>query len=208
MTAGRLVLRLAGDTGIITNMSGHSKWSQIKRQKGVTDAARSRVFSRFARLIAMESKKANGILTAPGLTAAIARAKAANMPKDNIERAIAKGASKDSGNLEQVVYEAYGPAGVAIIIDALTDNKNRTTPEIKHLLSKQGVEVAAPGAASWAFTKTGAAYIPNEPLTDVSGEDEEKLSAILEALDEHEDVQQVFTNARGYESTDDEDSGD
>lgn len=186
-------------------MSGHSKWSQIKRQKGVTDAARSRVFSRYARLITMEAKKANGILTAPGLAAAIARAKSENMPKDNIERAIAKGASKDSGNLEQVVYEAYGPAGVAIIIDALTDNKNRTTPEIKHLLSKQGVEVSAPGAASWAFAKVGNAYIPNEPLNEIAGADEEKLMTILDALDEHEDVQQVFTNAHGYESTSDQD---
>ncbi|MHB1163239.1 MAG: YebC/PmpR family DNA-binding transcriptional regulator [Minisyncoccota bacterium] len=184
-------------------MSGHSKWSQIKRQKGVTDAARSRVFSRYARLIAMESKKANGILTAPGLATAIARAKAENMPKENIERAVTKGASKDSSNLEQVLYEAYGPGGVAIIIDAVTDNKNRTTPEIKHLLSKQGLEVAAPGSASWAFTKTGAAFTPNEPLTDVRGADEEKLTAVLEALDEHEDVQQVFTNARGYENTSD-----
>src|SRR5512140_2919551 len=108
-------------------MSGHSKWSQIKRQKSVTDAAKSRVFARYARLIALESKKANGVLSAPGLSVAIARAKAANMPKDNIERAIAKGASKDSGNLEQILYEAYGPGGVALIIDALTDNKNRTT---------------------------------------------------------------------------------
>lgn len=184
-------------------MSGHSKWSQIKRQKAVTDSARSRVFSRFARLIALESKKANGILTAPALSATIARAKAANMPKENIERAIAKGASKDSGELFQVVYEAYGPGGVAILIDALTDNKNRTTQEIKHLLILQGVELAAPGAASWAFTKTGGDYIPHEPLIDVAGVDEEKLGATLEALDEHDDVQQVFTNARGYEDTGD-----
>ena len=169
----------------------------------MTDAARSRVFSRFARLITLESKKAGGVLSAPGLSVAIARAKAVNMPKDNIERAIAKGTSKDSGDLEQVVYEAYGPSGVAIIIEALTDNKNRTTPEIKHLLSKHGTEVAAPGAASWAFTKTGITFVPNEPLTEVSGADEEKLTAILEDLDEHEDVQQVFTNARGYESTGD-----
>ncbi|MDP2655221.1 MAG: YebC/PmpR family DNA-binding transcriptional regulator [bacterium] len=181
-------------------MSGHSKWSQIKRQKAVTDSAKSRVFSRFARLIALESKKANGILTAPGLTVVIARAKAANMPKENIERAIAKGASKDSGNLEQIVYEAYGPGGTALMIDALTDNKNRTTQEIKHLLVLQGVELANPGAASWAFTKTGNAYMPNEPLMEVSGDDETRLGAILEALDEHDDVQQVFTNARGYEN--------
>lgn len=184
-------------------MSGHSKWSQIKRQKAVTDSAKSRVFSRYARLIALESKKANGILSTPGLSVVIARAKAANMPKDNIERAIAKGLSKDSGNLEQVVYEAYGPGGVALLVDALTDNKNRTTQEIKHLLVLQGIELANPGAASWAFTKTGEEYIPKEPLIDIIGADEEKLHAILEALDAHEDVQQVFTNARGYEDTGD-----
>ncbi len=184
-------------------MSGHSKWSQIKRQKAVTDSARSRVFSRYARLIAMESKKANGILSAPGLSVAVARAKAVNMPKDNIERAIAKGASKDSGELFQVLYEAYGPGGVALVAEALTDNKNRTTQEIKHLLVLQGVELASPGAASWAFTKTGTNFVPNEPLIDVAGDDEEKLRTILEALDEHEDVQQVFTNARGYEDTGD-----
>ncbi len=184
-------------------MSGHSKWSQIKRQKAVTDAARSRVFSRYARLITLESKKAGGVLSAPALSAAIARAKAANMPKDNIERAIKKGMSKDAGELASVVYEAYGPSGVAIIVDALTDNKNRTTQEIKHLFVLQGLELAAPGAASWAFTKTGSQYIPNDPLVDIMGADEEALRAILEALDEHEDVQQVFTNARGYENTGD-----
>lgn len=184
-------------------MSGHSKWSQIKRQKSVTDAAKSRVFSRYARLIALESKKANGILSTPGLSVVIARAKAANMPKDNIERAVAKGTSKDSGDLEQVVYEAYGPGGVAILVDALTDNKNRTTQEVKHLLLLQNVELASPGAASWAFTKTGGQYVPKEPLIDVAGADEEKLHEILEALDEHDDVQQVFTNARGYETVSD-----
>lgn len=184
-------------------MSGHSKWSQIKRQKAVTDSAKSRIFSRYARLIALESKKANGVLSAPGLAAAIARAKTANMPKDNIERAIAKGVSKDSGDLSQVIYEAYGPGGVAILIDALTDNKNRTTQEIKHLLSSHGVELSAPGAASWAFTKTGTTYSPNEPLIKIADEDEKQLVAILEALTEHEDVQQVFTNAHGYEDTGD-----
>jgi len=184
-------------------MSGHSKWSQIKHRKSVDDAAKSRIFARYARLIALESKKANGVLSAPGLSAAIARAKAENMPKENIERAVAKGASKDSGDLEQIIYEVYGPRGVAIIIDALTDNKNRTTQEMKHLLSLQGVELAGPGAAGWAFTKTGGVYVPNEPLVEIDGADEERLSAILEALDEHEDAQQIFTNARGYENTGD-----
>lgn len=184
-------------------MSGHSKWSQIKRQKSVTDAAKSRVFSRYARLIAMESKKAAGNLSAPSLAAAIARAKAANMPKDNIERAVAKGISKDSGDLEQIVYEAYGPGGVAILIDTFTDNKNRTTQEIKHLLVLQGVELASPGAASWAFTKNAGGYTPKDPLVEVGDEDGERLGAVLDALDEHDDVQKTFTNARGYEDTGD-----
>lgn len=184
-------------------MAGHSKWAQIKRQKSVTDVARSRVFSRFARLIALESKKAGGSVSAPALAAVIARAKAANMPKDNIERAIKKGMSKDSGELETVVYEAYGPGGTALLISALTDNKNRTTQEMKHLLSLQDIEMASPGAASWAFTKTLEGFTPNEPLMEVTGSDEEKLTAILEAVDEHDDVQQIYTNARGYENTGD-----
>ncbi|MBU6321176.1 MAG: YebC/PmpR family DNA-binding transcriptional regulator [Patescibacteria group bacterium] len=186
-------------------MSGHNKWAQIKHRKAATDAVKSREFSRFARLIALESKKAGGRVDAPGLAAAIARAKAANMPKDNIERAVAKGTSKDAGSLEQVVYEAYGPGGVALIVEALTDNKNRTTQEVKHLLGKLGVELSAPGAASWAFARLpDGRYVPNEPLVELAGEDEERLGAILDALDEHEDVQRAFTNTRGYESTESE----
>jgi transcriptional/translational regulatory protein YebC/TACO1 len=154
-------------------------------------------------MIMVESKKANGNVTAPSLAAAISRAKAENMPKDNIERAVAKGASKDSGAMEPVQYEAYGPGGTAIIINALTDNRNRTTQEIKHLLVKQGVELSAPGAASWAFTKSPEGLlVPNEPLMEVVGGDDEKLDAILNSLDEHDDVQSVYTNARGYEQID------
>jgi len=186
-------------------MSGHSKWASIKRQKGVTDAARSRTFSKFARLITIESKKAAGNASAPGLQAVIARAKAANMPKDNIERAVAKGSSKEAGDLSEVVYEFYGPSGVAIIVNALTDNKNRTTQEIKHLISKNGFELGTPGSALWAFTKGGDGMLtPNEPLLEVSGSDEESLGRILEALDEQDDVQSIVTNARGYESTSEE----
>jgi len=181
-------------------MSGHSKWSQIKRQKSVTDAAKSRIFARHARLIAFESKKSHGNISDPLLAAAITRAKAANMPKDNIERAIAKGISKDSGNVEHSMYEAYGPAGVAILIDAFTDNKNRTTQELKHLLLIHGIEIAPPGSAQWAFTKINGLYTPNEPLIEIVGDDENRFTEILEALDEHDDIQNIFTNARGYEN--------
>ena len=185
-------------------MAGHSKWAQIKRQKAVTDAARSKVFGRLARVITLESKKAQGNLTAPSLAAAIQRAKDVNMPKDNIERAIAKGTSKEAGALEQVTYEFYGPGGSAVVVNALTDNKNRTTQEVKHLLSKNGYELAAQGSALWAFTRNpDGSFTPNEPLVDVSGEEEEKLQQILEAIDEHDDVQETYTNVRGYEDTGD-----
>lgn len=186
-------------------MSGHSKWSQIKRQKGVTDAARSKTFSRFAKLIAIEAKKAGGNLSSPGLVSAIERAKAANMPKDNIERAVTKGASKEASDLSQVVYEWYGPGGTAIIIDALTDNTNRTTQEIKHLISKSGFELGSPGSAAWAFQKSpDGRFTPNDPLMDLSESDEESLGKIFDLIDENDDVQRVFTNARGYESNESE----
>lgn len=183
-------------------MSGHSKWSQIKRQKAVTDAARSRAFGRLARVITLESKKAAGNLSAPSLQAAVQRAKEVNMPKDNIERAIAKGTSKEANDLEQVTYEFYGPGGSACIVNALTDSRNRTTAEIKHMLTKNGYELAAQGSALWAFTKSpDGSFSPNEPLVDITGDDEERLGVILTLLDEHDDVQETFTNVRGYEDT-------
>jgi YebC/PmpR family DNA-binding regulatory protein len=183
-------------------MSGHNKWSQIQRQKGATDAAKSRAFSKFSRLISIESKKAAGNLSAPALAGAISRAKAINMPKDSIDRAVAKGTSKDAAELEQVNYEFYGPGGIAVIVSALTDNRNRTTQEIKHILTKNGFELGTPGSAAWAFAKNAdGSFAPNEPMMSVSGEDEEKLGYILELLDEHEDVQTVFTNAVGFDTT-------
>lgn len=186
-------------------MAGHSKWAQIKRQKAVTDAAKGRTFSKFAREITMESKKAGGNISSPSLAAVISRAKAANMPKDNIDRAVAKGISKDAGNVEQVVYEFYGPGAVAIVVTALTDSRNRTTQEIKLILTKNEYELGTPGSASWAFTKSpDGRFHPNEPLMDVQPADEEKLERLLEHLDEQDDVQDIATNARGYENTNDE----
>ncbi|MES2225487.1 MAG: YebC/PmpR family DNA-binding transcriptional regulator [Patescibacteria group bacterium] len=183
-------------------MSGHNKWSQIKQQKGATDAAKSRTFSKFARLLTIESKKAAGNAASPALLAVVARAKAANMPKENIERAIAKGNSKDAGELEHVSYEFFGPGGSAVIVSALTDNRNRTTQEIKHLLTKNGFELGAPGSAAWAFTKAGdGTYTPNAPLVTVEGTDQEKLEMLLNLFDDHDDVQDVFSNAIGYESS-------
>jgi len=175
-------------------MSGHNKWSKIKHKKGAEDAKRSNVFSKLSRQIIAESKICNGDTSSPSLATAIDAAKKENMPKDTIERAIKKGADKDTAALEAVTYEAYGPGGVAIVIEGLTDNKNRSAAEVRHLLSKRGLELAAQGAASWAFTHEGKEWIPN-PTVPVSDGDGEKLGEIIDELEELDDVQAVFTNA-------------
>lgn len=178
-----------------STMSGHNKWSKIKHKKAATDAARSKVFGKMARLIALESKKANGDVSSPGLRTAIESARAVNMPNDNIDRAVAKGTSAETAALEAVTYEMYGPGGTAVLIDLLTDNRNRTAAEIRHLLSKLGgYELATPGSAAWAFNKTPESCEPTTTV-DISDEDGEKLESLMEALDEHDDVQEVYTNA-------------
>ncbi len=175
-------------------MSGHNKWSKIKHKKAATDAAKSKVFSKHASLIALESRQAGGDVNSPGLAAAIERAKKDSMPKENIERAVAKGAGASGAALEEVMYEGYGPGGVAVLIQAVTDNSNRTTPEIRHIFTKAGLELGTPGSASWAFTKGADGYTPNTPmeLDDATGE---KLAEFIEKLEESDDVTDVFTAA-------------
>ena len=175
-------------------MSGHNKWSKIKHKKAASDAQKSKAFSKHASIIAIESRRAKGNLASPSLIAVIDRAKKDMMPKENIERAIAKGAGADGASLSEVLYETYGPGGVAILITAVTDNPNRTTPEIKHLLSKNGYALGAQGSSVWAFTKTAEGYTPAMPAT-LSDEDGEKLATLIETLEEHDDVQDIYTTA-------------
>ncbi|NCN52731.1 YebC/PmpR family DNA-binding transcriptional regulator [Candidatus Parcubacteria bacterium] len=175
-------------------MSGHNKWSKIKHKKAATDAVKSKVFSKHAALIAMESRKAGGDTSAPGLIAAIERAKKDSMPKDNIDRAVAKGGGAGGAALEEVTFEAFGPGGTALIITAVTDNNNRTAPEIKHIFSKAGYELGAPGSSLWAFTKTSERYVPNMPI-ELSDNDGEKLAELIEKLEEQDDVQEIYTTA-------------
>jgi len=175
-------------------MSGHNKWSQIKHKKAITDGKRSKIFGKLGQLISMESKKANGNLSSPGLRAVIERAKKENMTVDVIDRAVKKGAGADAGTMEAVLYETYGPGGCALMIECLTDNKNRTVAEIKHLLSKRGLALAGQGAAAWAFMKTPEGFEPQSTIP-ISGEDEKALEELMEELDEHDDVQEVYTNA-------------
>ncbi len=175
-------------------MAGHNKWAQIKRQKGANDAAKSNAWAKLSRRITIEAKAANGNLDAVGLRSAIDAAKAANMPKDTIERAIQKGDAPDASILESIVYEAYGPGGSALLIDTLTDNRNRTAQEIKHLLSKNGIALASPGSAAWAFEKTVGGYAPKTTVK-LEEADEAALMQLLEQIDSHDDVQEVYSNA-------------
>jgi transcriptional/translational regulatory protein YebC/TACO1 len=116
------------------------------------------------------------------------------MPKDAIERAISKGTAQDAASLDAITYEAYGPGGAAIIIETLTDSRNRTAQEIKHLLSENGLALAAPGSATWAFVKTAEGYEP-QTTVPLSEGDNARLFEILEQIDAHDDVENVFTNA-------------
>jgi YebC/PmpR family DNA-binding regulatory protein len=175
-------------------MSGHNKWSKIKHKKAASDSQKSKLFSKHASFIAVESRKAKGDLGAPGLIAAIDRAKKDSMPKDNIDRAVAKGKSADGASLTEVIYETYGPGGIAIMITAVTDNTNRTTQEVRHLLSKNGYALGTAGSSAWAFVKTAEGYVPTSPVELTDG-DGEKLSLLIEALEEHDDVQDIFTSA-------------
>ena len=175
-------------------MSGHNKWSKIKHKKAATDAQKSKVFSKHSSLITMESQRANGDLSSPGLAAAIERAKKDSMPKDNIERAVAKGSGANNARLEEIMYEGYGPGGTAMLISVVTDNNNRTAPEIRHIFTKANLQIGTPGSAAWAFTKTDTGYEPITPL-ELSDEDGDKLATLIETLEDHDDVQDVFTTA-------------
>ena len=142
----------------------------------------------------MESRRAGGNLSSPSLIAAIDRAKKDSMPKENIDRAVAKGAGAGAAALEEVVFEAFGPGGVGMIITAVTDNNNRTSPEIRHIFTKAGYGLGAPGTAMWAFTKTADGYVPQNP-TELNDTDGEALANLIEALEEQDDVQEIYTTA-------------
>lgn len=175
-------------------MSGHNKWSKIKRQKGDTDAAKSKIFGKMGALIASESKRAKGDTSSPSLRAAIEKAQEYNMPKDTIERAVKKGLGADAETMDAITYEAYGPGGSALIIEALTTNRNKAAQEVKHILSLHGFELASPGSATWAFKKEGHDWTPNTTLP-LSPEDEAILEKLINELEENEEVQDVYTNA-------------
>ncbi len=144
-------------------MSGHSKWSTIKRKKAANDARRGNVFTRLAREIAMAAREGGGDPEANfALRLAVDRARAANMPKDNIDRAIRRGTGedKDAAAFEQVMYEGYAPNGIALLVDVVTDNRNRTVAELRHILSRGGGNLAEAGSVAWQFKRIAYFLLP------------------------------------------------
>lgn len=236
-------------------MAGHSKWAQIKRQKAANDKARGKLFAKLGREIAVAAREAGGDPNFnPRLRLAIDNAKAQNMPNDNIDRAVKRGTGDLPGaSFEEVAYEGYAPGGVALYVECMTDNANRTVAELRHLLDKKGGNLGQSGSVAWMFERKGQvwldatrcdeeatleaaleagaenlerdgdeflvttaasdfhavqdalreaglpiaeaelAMVPNSTMR-VSGREAEKVLDILEALDEHDDVQRVYSN--------------
>jgi len=177
-------------------MSGHNKWAQIKHKKAITDAKKSKIFSKLSRFISVEAKLSGG-KDSPGLRTAIEKARKMNMTNDVVERAIKK-AGEPGANMEGIMYEAYGPGGAGIIIETLTESRNRTAQDIKHILSKNGFALGGIGSVIWGFahkkTEEGMVWEPTSTLP-LSDQDLELLDKLVEDLEEMDDVQEVYTNA-------------
>jgi YebC/PmpR family DNA-binding regulatory protein len=182
-------------------MSGHSKWATIKRKKGAADAKRGKVFTKLIREIATASRLGGGDPGSnPRLRLVIDKARAANMPKDNIERAIKKGAGGGEGeNFEQVVYEGYGPAGVAVLLEVLTDNRNRTVGEIRHAFTRYGGNLGQSGCVSHLFEKKGVIDFDRAGL-DLDRVYEVGLEAGADDVVESEGSVELVVDARRFEA--------
>jgi YebC/PmpR family DNA-binding regulatory protein len=183
-------------------MAGHSKWAGIKHKKAIVDARRGKLFTKLARAITVAAKEGGGDADGnPALALAIQKAKDASMPKDNIERAIAKGTGEgtDAEALETVVYEGYGPGGVAIMIEALTDNRNRTGSEVRHIFGKHGGNLGEPGSVAYLFDKTGVIVVDGEryseddlmPAIDAGATDIALDADVFEVLTDPSDLSAV-----------------
>ncbi|RKX60732.1 MAG: YebC/PmpR family DNA-binding transcriptional regulator [Thermodesulfobacteriota bacterium] len=181
-------------------MSGHSKWSTIKHKKAMQDAKRGKAFSRIIKEIMVAARIGGGDLGAnPRLRTAVAAAKAENMPKDNIERAIKKGTGELEGvNYEEVTYEGYGPGGVAILVETISDNRQRTVADIRHLFSRMGGSLGEPGSVAWLFEKKGLLLVEKDKV-----DEEELMTIALEAnaddIQEQESEWEIYTAPEDFE---------
>ncbi|MDQ0287288.1 YebC/PmpR family DNA-binding regulatory protein [Desulfofundulus luciae] len=181
-------------------MSGHSKWSTIKRKKAKVDAQRGKIFTRLSREIIVAARLGGGDPDAnPRLKAAIQRAKEANIPNENIQRAIQKGTGElGAANYEELIYEGYGPGGVAVMLEIMTDNRNRTAGEIRHLFSRHGGNLGEAGCVSWMFSKKGVIVVEKDGLD----EDELMLNALeagAEDVKAEEDEFEIITAPEDFE---------
>jgi len=182
-------------------MSGHSKWSTIKHKKGAADAKRGKIFTRLIKEITISARLGGGDPEGnPRLRAAIAEAKANNMPKDNIDRAVKRGTGELEGaSYEDITYEGYGPGGVALIVEALTDNTNRTTPEIRHMFEKAGGSFGTPGSVKFQFDRKGYFAVEKSATTE-----DRLMEVALEAgaddlQTEDADIFEVYTQPESFE---------
>jgi YebC/PmpR family DNA-binding regulatory protein len=188
------------------NMSGHSKWSTIKRKKGAADAARGKVFTRLAREIQVAARNGTDINSNFQLRLAVDRARTENMPKDNIERAIRRGAGleKDAAEIETVIYEGYGPHGIAMLVDCLTDNRNRTISDLRRVFTRAGGGLGEPGSVAWQFTEKG--YLLFNRVTEegeATGVDPDAifmtaLEAGADDVDVSDDSVEVYTDRTNF----------
>lgn len=182
-------------------MSGHSKWSTIKRKKGAADAKRGKIFTKLIREIATAARLGGGESDSnPRLRLVVDKAKAANMPKDNIQRAIQKGTGGGEGDTyEEMVYEGYGPGGAAILIEALTDNKNRTASDVRHALTKNGGNLGSSGCVAYLFEKRGILLFSREGI-DSDSLMEAAIEAGAEDVIETDDILEVVTSASDFDA--------
>jgi YebC/PmpR family DNA-binding regulatory protein len=181
-------------------MSGHSKWHSIKHKKGATDAKRGKLFTKFIKEITVAARTGGGDPDANArLRKAILDAKAGNMPNDTIDRAVRRGTGAEEGvSYEEITYEGYGPGGVALLIESVTDNRNRTVAEIRHMFSKNGGNLAAAGAVAWLFEKKGYIVVektakPEEELFDIA------IEAGADDLRDDEDNFEIITSPEKFE---------
>jgi YebC/PmpR family DNA-binding regulatory protein len=183
-------------------MSGHSKWSSIKHKKAATDAKRGKIFTKLIKEITVAARMGGGDLDAnPRLRAAIAAAKSENMPKDNIERAVKKGTGELEGvNYEEIIYEGYGPGGAAVLVESLTDNKNRTVAEIRNIFGKSGGNLGENGCVAWMFDKKGYIAVERsavdedtlmETALDAGAEDIREDNGNFEVISEPGDFESI-----------------
>ena len=182
-------------------MSGHSKWHTIKHKKGAADAKRGKIFTRIIKELTIAARNGGGDPDMnPRLRTIIAEAKSQNMPSDNIKRAIRRGTGEEPGvSYEEAQYEGYGPGGAAVIIDVLTDNKNRTVGELRHTLTKYGGNLAETNAVAWMFSKKGYIVVPKD-----KADEDTLMSAVLDAggddLRDDGDSWEVFSSVEAYQA--------